>query len=134
MTDEHEDAEPGTEVLLFERELDARPEKVWKALTDPALRAQWLMNAEVLGRRGEHFSLRGDSEHGPREVTCELIESEHPRSLRYRWRDADDPSSDSIVSFTLTRTARGGTLLRLTHAGLRAQPRVEASGAFRCAA
>ena len=133
MTDEHEEMESRADVLLFECTLSAPPEKVWKALTDPALLSAWLMDVDVRPERGASFRLRGDGARAPREVRCEVLESEHPRYLRYRWRDADaEPGdADTVVIFRLTRTAQGGTLLRLTHKGFGAQ---RDAGGFRCAA
>jgi len=87
------------DTVVVEADLDAAPDKVWRALTEPELLGAWL--------------LPGEEEGG--EVDCELLEAESGKSLRYRWREAD-AGMDSEVRFVLTPTPDGGVHLQVTHA------------------
>lgn len=103
-------------------------ELVWKALTDPALVGRWLMPVEGFKpRKGTRFQFRspqmGAGWNGV--VDCEVLEAEAPRKLIYSWRGQNmdgQPNTDfsaTTVTWTLepTRTAGGGTVLRLEHTG-----------------
>ncbi|CDX14610.1 Activator of Hsp90 ATPase 1 family protein [Mesorhizobium plurifarium] len=120
--------------LSFECDLPDSPEKVWRALTEPELLAAWLMPNDIKAEAGSRFAFAGPD--AP--IECEVLEAEPGRLLRYFWRerpgakDADQlPAFDSIVTFTLARTASGGTHLRIVHDGFvpLAQPLVAVSGA-----
>ncbi|TJV69040.1 MAG: SRPBCC domain-containing protein [Mesorhizobium sp.] len=120
--------------LSFECELADPPEKVWRALTEPELLAAWMMPNDIKAEAGSRFAFAGPD--AP--IECEVLEAEPSRLLRYSWRerpadkDADQlPGFDSIVTFTLARTASGGTHLRIVHDGFvpAAQPLVAVSGA-----
>jgi uncharacterized protein YndB with AHSA1/START domain len=51
-------------------------------------------------------------------VQCEVLEVELHRSLRYSWRSGPASSPlDTVVTWTLTPTASGGTRLALEHSG-----------------
>ena len=106
--------------LSFECDLPDPPEKVWRALTEPELLAAWMMPNDIKAEAGGRFAFAGPG--AP--IECEVIEVEPGRLLRYSWRErpADNnadqlPAFDSIVTFTLARTASGGTHLRIVHDG-----------------
>jgi len=106
--------------LGFECELPDPPEKVWRALTEPELLAAWLMPNDMKAETGSRFTFAGHD--AP--IECEVLEAEPGRLLRYSWRsrpDANDrdrfPAFDSVVTFTLARTASGGTHVRIVHDG-----------------
>jgi uncharacterized protein YndB with AHSA1/START domain len=131
--------------LIVECDLPDPPEKVWRALTEPELVARWLTadeedtqqtrdaiehppeDAEHVHKGAESVPDHAepapeDPEHARDEVRrppveCEVIEARPIRLVRYRWQDRDDDamSVDSIVTFELSRTATGGTHLRLIH-------------------
>jgi uncharacterized protein YndB with AHSA1/START domain len=102
------------ETIVLECELDAPPDKVWRALTEPELVARWLAPNDLCAEPGARFSLR---EPGGAAIECEVLEAERPRKLSYRWRHEDDGGIDSVVSFELTEALAGRTRLRLVHAG-----------------
>jgi hypothetical protein len=79
--------------LVFETELDAPPEKVWRALTVPEYLDRWLQ--------------------APADAKVELVKAQDYSLLTYRVSDADD---ESIVTFELSRQENGNTWFRLTHA------------------
>lgn len=105
--------------LVFERQLPHPPEKVWRALTDASLVAQWLLPNDFRAEVGHQFTLRGTPVPGWAGLTrCEVLTVEPPHRLVYRWGDGSESVSGLITLVTWTLTARdGGTLLRVEHAG-----------------
>jgi uncharacterized protein YndB with AHSA1/START domain len=104
--DDHED-----EVRL-ETELDAPPEKVWRALTVPEFVARWLMPNDIEPAEGHAFRLRGENG----DIECEVVEASPPGLLSYSWREQGGP--DSLLTFRLAGTEAGGTRLIIVHGGL----------------
>jgi uncharacterized protein YndB with AHSA1/START domain len=97
----------------FECDLEASPEKVWRALTVPEFLAAWLMpNTLRRTEPGEQFAFDGKRLGLPDRIDCEVLTSEPQRLLRYRWREPGD--ADSIVSFELSPQGQG-TRLRVIH-------------------
>jgi uncharacterized protein YndB with AHSA1/START domain len=105
----HDD--PSDEVR-FETELDAPPEKVWRALTVPEFVARWLMPNDIRAEEGHAFRLTAEGG----AVECEIVEAKPPQTLGYSWREQDGP--DSLVRFHLAGTEAGGTRLTIVHSGL----------------
>ncbi len=74
-----------TESLSFEFDLLHPPEKVWRALTDPELLAEWLL--PVVGLRlepGAAFTFKAQPQPGwDGTVSCRLREIEAQRKLSY---------------------------------------------------
>jgi uncharacterized protein YndB with AHSA1/START domain len=110
------------EAVTFECELEASPEKVWRALTVPELLAEWLPT----GSRAQD-----DAPENGRFSAIETIESRPHEMLRYGLREdgAEAGLEDSIVTFELRPTANGGTWLRLVHVAAEARPRIRAPAA-----
>jgi uncharacterized protein YndB with AHSA1/START domain len=105
-----------TRSVVVEREIAHPPEKIWRALTQPHLIADWLMENDFRLAVGHRFNLRGG---WGGVLDCEVLVVEPNRTLSYSWNFAhDDPaySLESVVTFTLTAT-RGGTLLRMEQSG-----------------
>ena len=91
-----------------EIELDAAPEEVWEALTDPEQLAGWLgTEAEIEERPGGSLAI--DTDDGPREGWVE--ECEPGRRLSIWWSDGDEDAAR--VQFDLEETP-GGTRLVVT--------------------
>jgi uncharacterized protein YndB with AHSA1/START domain len=111
------------ESVIVECDLAEPPAKVWKALTEPALLAAWLMPNDIRPEVGARFTFQADADAGGSDIACEVLAAEPPHLLRYRWRgddadrDAGNHALDSTVTFVLTETADGGTHLRLVHDG-----------------
>lgn len=103
------------DTVTVECDLPDAPEKVWRALTVPELLAVWLAPNDIRPEPGARFRLAATPDLGG-PVECEVLTAEAPHLLRYRWRQ-EDGALDSVVSFELTRTVRGGTRLRLVHDG-----------------
>jgi uncharacterized protein YndB with AHSA1/START domain len=110
---------PGeTKTVVVEREIAHPPGKLWRALTQPHLIAEWLMKNDFAPAVGHRFQLRGE---WGGTLDCEVLEIEPERTLSYTWNyDNDDPNFalKSVVTFTLTPTATG-TRLRMEQSGFR---------------
>jgi uncharacterized protein YndB with AHSA1/START domain len=122
------DATPGTRSVVVEREMPHPPEKLWRALTQPHLIAEWLMKNDFQPAVGHRFNLRGE---WGGVLDCEVLAIEPNRSLSYTWDFAnEDPaySLKSIVTFTLTPTDTG-TLLRVDQTGFRPEQKQAFGGA-----
>ena len=101
---------------------------VWKAVTNPELVGQWLMPMQGFKpKKGTRFQFRSPQMAAGWNgvVDCEVLEVEAPRKLVYSWRGQGmdgkphDDFSPTTVTWTLepTRTAGGGTVLRMEHTG-----------------
>jgi uncharacterized protein YndB with AHSA1/START domain len=118
-----------TEALSFEFDLKHPPHKVWRALTEPALLAEWLL--PVLGdafelAQGAAFTFKTDPYPGwDGTVHCEFVEIEEQTKLSYSWRV---PFLDTLVTFTLTPTA-SGTRLTLVQSGFKPEQKQNFGGA-----
>jgi uncharacterized protein YndB with AHSA1/START domain len=112
-----------------EREFPHPPEKVWRALTQPHLIAEWLMKNDFVPAVGHRFKLRGE---WGGVLDCEVLEIEPHRTLSYTWDFAnDDPTFalKSVVVFTLTPT-HNGTSLRVEQSGFRPEQKQAYGGAI----
>jgi uncharacterized protein YndB with AHSA1/START domain len=93
-------------------------ELVWRALTEPALIAAWLMDNDFAPVLGHRFTLRTEPAPGfDGIVHGEVLEVEPPRRMRWRWRGGP---IDTEVSFTLSPVGIGaveGTRLEVEHSG-----------------
>jgi uncharacterized protein YndB with AHSA1/START domain len=94
------------------------PAKVWRALTDPALVAQWLMKTDMPVEPGKAFSFRTDPmPHWDGIIHSEILELEPQKRLRYTWKGGPGASAlDTVVTWTL-EAQDGGTRLQLEHSG-----------------
>ena len=120
---------PGqTESITFEFDLPHAPEKVWRALTDPALLAEWLLPVVGLDfAPGTAFTFRTEPHPGwDGTVNCRMLEIEAHRKLRYTWVVGD--FLDTVVTFTLTPTA-SGTRLSLVQSGFKPDQKQNFGGA-----
>jgi len=97
--------------VTVEREIGYPPEKIWRALTQPHLLQEWLMQSDFVPEADRAFTFRG--EWGS--VDCKVLELDAPRSLSYSWNAM---GLESVVTWTLTPTA-GGTHLRMDQSGFR---------------
>jgi len=116
-----------TESVSLEFDLHHSPEKVWRALTDPALIQEWLLPVVGLElERGATFTFHAPPQPGwDGVVNCRVLEIDAPRKLRYRWIVGD---IDTVVTFTLTPTA-SGTQLSLVQSGFKPEQKKNFAGA-----
>lgn len=117
------------DTLSFEFDLPHPPQKVWRALTDPTLLAEWLLPVVGLGLEpGTEFTFQAPPQPGwDGTVRCRTLAADEPRSLSYAWV-VGDVEIDTVVTFTLTPTA-SGTLLSLEQSGFRSDQRKAFGGA-----
>ena len=114
--------------VTIERDFAHKPEKLWRALTQPHLIAEWLMQNDFLPSLGHKFQLRGE---WGGILDCEVLAIEPEHSLSYTWNFAnDDPAYalSSVVTFTLTPSEKG-THLRVEQSGFRPDQKQAYGGA-----
>lgn len=106
-------SQQATETLsvTVERELPFPPAKIWRALTQPALIEEWLMQNDFKPVVDQRFTLRADWG----SVDCKVLEIEPNKTLAYTWGAY---GLESVVTWTLTPTATG-TLVRMVQSGFR---------------
>ncbi len=115
--------------VVVERDVPFPPEKIWRALTQPHLIAEWLMKNDFKPVVGHRFNLPGE---WGGVLDCEVLEIEPHETLSYTWDfDHDDPAYalKSVVTFTLTPTATG-THLRMEQSGFRPDQKQAFGGAL----
>jgi uncharacterized protein YndB with AHSA1/START domain len=122
-----------TESISFEFDLRHPPEKVWRALTDPELLAEWLLPVVDLALEpGAAFTFKAQPQPGwDGIVDCRFLEMEAHRQLSYTWVVGDPGSEfsiDTVVTFTLTPTA-SGTRLSIVQSGFRPDQKRNVGGA-----
>lgn len=122
------DVSAETRAVVVEREFAHAPEKLWRALTQPHLIAEWLMKNDFAPVVGHRFNLRGE---WGGVLDCEVLTIEPNRSLSYTWNFAHEDAAfnlTSVVTFTITPT-RNGTHLRMEQAGFRPDQKQAFGGA-----
>lgn len=122
-------AQSQTDSLSFEFDLRHSPEKIWRALTDPVLLAEWLLpvvNHELALEPGAAFTFKTQPyPNWDGTVNCRFVEIEAHRKLSYTW---SVPFLDTVVTFTLTPT-ESGTRLSLVQSGFKPEQKQEFGGA-----
>ncbi len=87
-----EDQDTGIEL---DYDLDAPPHKVWRAISMPEFRENWLPGKDLADPEAETVT--------PGE------------EIRYRMRENAPPFLESTVTFRIAANAAGGTSLRIVH-------------------
>ncbi len=118
-----------TESIAFEVDVDYLPEKVWRALTDPVLLAQWLLPVVDLKlERGAAFTFKTQPYPGwDGTVNCRMLEIEAGMKLSYTWV-VGDMEINTVVTFMLTPTA-SGTRLSVVQSGFKPDQKRNFGGA-----
>jgi len=105
------DTSTGTRSVVVEREIPFPPDKIWRALTQPQLLEEWLMQNDFQPVAGHRFGLRADWG----AVDCQVLTVEPKKILSYTWTAY---GLESVVTWTLTPT-HAGTHLRMEQSGFR---------------
>ena len=118
-----------TDSVSLEFDLQHAPEKVWRALTDPALLAEWLLPVTDLELApGAAFTFRTQPHPGwDGTVKCRFLEIETHRTLSYTWV-VGDMELETVVTFTLAPTQLG-TRLSLVQSGFKPHQKQNFGGA-----
>ncbi|MFZ3311103.1 MAG: SRPBCC domain-containing protein [Xanthobacteraceae bacterium] len=121
---------PETLSVVVERELPYPPAKLWRALTQPQLIAEWLMNNDFEPVVGHRFNFRAEPQPGWNGIIdCEVQVVEPNKSLSYTWNSGEaDLAIKSVVTLSLTPTG-AGTLLRMEQTGFRPDQKQNYQGA-----
>jgi uncharacterized protein YndB with AHSA1/START domain len=103
--------------LVIERVFPHPPEKLWRALTESPLIAQWLLKNDFEPVIGQRFRFRSEPVQGwDGVIDCEVLVVDPLKRLSYTWSSL---GLDSVVLFTLTPAEDGGTHVRMEHSGFR---------------
>jgi uncharacterized protein YndB with AHSA1/START domain len=92
---ETNDVDPVKASLASEYDLDAPPEKVWRAMTIPAFRERWLPGVVL--------------------TDPQAIETATSRKVRYQMHDDEASFAESVVTFEVLPNGDGGATLRILH-------------------
>ena len=128
-TDTPTDTSAGSrsDTLSLDFDLPHPPAKVWRALVEPELLAQWLLPVfELELEPGAAFMFRTQPYPGwDGTVNCRFVEIEPQRKLTYTWTV---PFLETVVTFTLVPTATG-TRLNVAQSGFNPDQKREFGGA-----
>lgn len=103
--------------IVIEETYPYPPELVWESLTDPDLLADWLMPGDFKPVVGHKLQMKcGPNGNFDGKVDVQILEVDKPRRISYSWKTSI-METPSTVTFFLTPTPKGGTLLRLVHSG-----------------
>lgn len=113
--------------ISLEFDLPHPREKVWRALTEPALLAEWLLPViNMKLERGATFTFETQPVGGwDGVVHCRVAEIEPQKKLSYDWGVGD---MATVVTFTLEPTP-SGTRLSLVHSGFKPEQKHNFGGA-----
>ncbi len=127
MTPADKTAPSQSESLTFEFDLPHSPDKVWRALTDPALLTEWMMPVIDFGLApGTTFLFKAQPQPSwDGIVNCRMLEVDTHRKVSWSWIVGD---LDTVVTFTLTPTP-GGTQLSLVQSGFKPHQKQNFGGA-----
>jgi uncharacterized protein YndB with AHSA1/START domain len=115
-----------TRTVVIERVFPHPPEKLWRALTENALIAQWLMKNDFEPVVGRTFQFRSDPvPNWDGVIDGDVLIVDHLKRLSYTWGSL---GLESVVLWTLT-PAEGGTHVRMEHSGFRPDQQAAYKGA-----
>lgn len=127
MTSADPRAQATAQTLVVEFDLAHAPAKVWRALTEPELLAEWLLPAiDFRLEPGAAFMFRTQPYPGwDGTVNCRVLEIEPQRKLSYTWTV---PFLETVVTFILA-PSNAGTHLTIVQSGFTGTQKREFGGA-----
>jgi uncharacterized protein YndB with AHSA1/START domain len=116
--------------LVVERVFPHPPEKLWRALTESPLLAQWMMNNDFAPVVGRKFQFRADPmPNWNGIVDCEVLIVDPLKQLSYSWGVGEAAAGlHWTVLWTLT-PVEGGTHVRMEQSGFRPDQQAAYGGA-----
>jgi uncharacterized protein YndB with AHSA1/START domain len=119
--------ESATRTVVVEREFPHPAEKLWRALTDSSVLAQWLLKNDFAPVAGHAFRFRRDPMPGwDGVIDCKVVAVDPYKMLSYTWVAL---GLESVVTFRLTAT-EAGTHLRVEQTGFRADQEAAFKGSY----
>jgi uncharacterized protein YndB with AHSA1/START domain len=113
-------------IIYASVEIDAPPEAVWAAMTEPAQLGSWwgssdtyrTLNWQVDLRPGGKWSSDSANVDGSKtgHVRGEYVEVDRPRLLVYTWQASWDNFAETLIRVELSPTA-SGTHVKVRHSG-----------------
>ena len=104
-----------TRTLVIERVFPHSPEKLWRALTENRLLAQWLMKNDFEPVIGQKFQFRSKPvPNWDGVIDCEVLIVDHLKRISYSWSTM---GADFVVLWTLAPAPDGGTHVRMEQSG-----------------
>lgn len=124
------DAAESPRTLVVERVFPHPKEKLWRALTESTILAQWMMKNDFEPVVGRQFQFRTDPvPNWNGVVDCEVLIIEPLQRLSYIWGVGGIESGLRwVVEWTLT-AAEGGTHLRMEQSGFSPEQKSNYNGA-----
>ena len=103
-----------TRTLVIERDFAHSPAKLWRALTESPLLAQWLLNNDLIPEVGRAFQFRSEPVQGWNGIIdCRVLLVDPITRLSYTWGSM---GMETVVLFILASTP-AGTHLRMEQSG-----------------
>lgn len=101
--------------VTLDFQLKSSIEKVWKALTDSDVLAQWIWDNDFKPAVGEKFQFRSEpNEWWDGIVNGEVLEVDEPRSLSYIWASAGETTT---ITWSLKKGSDGLTHVHFEQTG-----------------
>jgi len=121
-----------TQSLIVERVLPHSREKIWRALTEGSLLAQWVMPNDFQPVVGTRFTFRTGPQAHWNGVAEGQVQTVMPlEELSYQWNISGQDARqtlETVVTWTLTPVS-GGVLLRMEQSGFQVQNELNYQGA-----
>ena len=117
--------------LVVERVFAHPPEKLWRALTESPLLAEWMMSNDFEPVVGRRFQFRTEAKPNWNGVVdCEVLTVAPYERLSYSWGVGGGAGGGMqwVVLWTLT-PAEGGTRVRMEQSGFSAEQKANYQGA-----
>jgi uncharacterized protein YndB with AHSA1/START domain len=117
--------ESSTRSVVFEREMPHPPERIWRALTEGPLIAQWLYENDFQPVVGHPFNFRGKARpHWNGVIDGRVLIVEPNEQLSYDWNASGGEAAEglkTVVAWTLTPGNGSTTQVRMEQSGFRSE-------------